>query len=58
MDVTGNITTLIRLSYRFESYQYYKLSKLKTKSMSMRLDALASINEKKHYEQYLKTFCR
>lgn len=26
MDVTGNITTLIRLSYRFESYQYYKLS--------------------------------
>lgn len=38
MDVTGNITTLIRLSYRFESYQYYKLSKLKTKSMSMRID--------------------
>lgn len=35
MDVTGNITTLIRLSYRFESYQYYKLSKLKTKSMSI-----------------------
>lgn len=39
MDVTGNITTLIRLSYRFESYQYYKLSKLKTISI---VDAFSS----------------
>lgn len=29
-----------------------------TKKNYNQLDALASINEKKHYEQYLKTFCR
>ena len=28
-----------------------------TKKNYNQLDALASINEKKHYEQYLKTFC-
>lgn len=50
MDVTGNITTLIRLSYRFESYQYYKLSKLKTKSISI-LDLLKekSVEEKENF---------
>lgn len=29
-----------------------------TKKNYNQLDALASINEKKHYEQYLKIFCR
>lgn len=29
-----------------------------TKKNYNQLDALASINEKKHYEQYLKVFCR
>ncbi len=39
MDVTGNITTLIKLSYRFESYQYYKkLEVYKNKFQSMRID--------------------
>lgn len=37
MDVTGNITTLIRLSYRFESYQYYKKLKIKN-NQSMKIN--------------------
>lgn len=29
-----------------------------SKNSYNKLDAIASINEKKHYEQYLKIFCR